>query len=65
MVQLRALGYGQTEIARQLGVSQGTVSRYLAAVNKSAREADDQGKFLLGLIAVAAGIGLLAYLLRD
>lgn len=65
MVQLRALGYNQTEIADELGVTQGTVSRYLSAVNQTARQATNPEKFLFGLIAVAAGVALAAYLLRD
>ena len=63
MVQLRALGYNQTDIARELGVSQGTVSRYLNAVNQTARGEDDPANFLVGLIAIAAGAALAAYLL--
>ena len=65
MVQMRALGYTQADIARELDVSQGTVSRYLGAVNQAARDSGNEERFLIGLIAVAAGIALAAYLLRD
>lgn len=66
MVQLRALGYGQEYIAQELGVSQGTVSRYLNAVNQTAEQSDNQGAFLVALIAIAAGAALAAFLLsRD
>ncbi len=65
MVQLRALGYNQAEIAEQVGVSQATVSRYLSAVNEVAQQSKDQLKFLLALFAIAAGFGLAAYLMKD
>lgn len=65
MVQLRALGYTQSEIAEQLGISQQTVSKYLAEVNKKARSAKDPVEFLWALLMIGAGVALLGTLLRS
>jgi transcriptional regulator with XRE-family HTH domain len=64
MVQLRALGYNQSEIAAQLDVSQQTVSKYLAVVNERAKSANDPTQFLWGLLMIGAGVALLGSLLR-
>lgn len=64
MVQYRALGYNQEAIAGELGVSQQTVSKYLAAVNQSAKTSTDTQEFLLALLMVGAGVALFAALMR-
>lgn len=65
MVQLRALGYNQAQIADQVGVSQATVSRYLTAINEAAQQSKDQAKFLLALFAIAASLAFAAYMMRE
>ncbi len=64
IAQLRALGYGQEEIAKTVGVSQGTVSRYLSSVNTASKKSGNPEAFLVALIAIAAAGALAAYLLR-
>jgi len=65
MVQLRALGYNQVDIARELGVSQQTVSKYLAAINEKAKAAPNASEFLWALLMIAAGAALFAALLKT
>lgn len=64
IARLRALGYNQSEIAAELGVSQQTVSRYLKAINQAARESEDQDKFL-GVLLAIGGMAFLAWLLKQ
>lgn len=64
MVQLRALGYNQAEIAKELGVSQQTVSKYLAVINEKARAAPNATEFLWALLMIGAGVALFASLLK-
>lgn len=63
VAKLRALGFSQTEIAREVGVSQQTVSRYLRAINEAAEDADNRDAFLLGLLL--GGIGVAWFLSQQ
>ncbi len=57
VARLRALGYSQTDIAGQLGISQQTVSRYQKGINQAAAESDDVQEFLMALLIVGLGVG--------
>jgi len=61
----RAVGYSQSQIADQLGVSQQTVSRYLRGLRDTAKRNDDLNKFFIGLILGGLGAALIAYLIRK
>lgn len=65
MAQLRALGWTQARIAKDVGVSQQTVSRYLHAIEEAAEETDDLNAFFLGLLIGGIGVALLASLTRE
>jgi len=64
MVQYRALGFNQAQIASKVGVTQQTVSKYLAAIKESSED-EDVGEFLLALLMVGAGVALLGALVRN
>lgn len=57
VARLRALGYSQTDIAHQLGISQQTVSRYQKGINQAAGESNDAQEFLMALLIVGLGVG--------
>lgn len=65
IAQLRALGYTQKQIADQVGVSQQTVSRYLAEIRGAADNADDLEKFLLALLLGSAALAFLSELAKQ
>lgn len=68
IVKMRGLGYSQSEIARQLGVSQGAVQYQLAKINERAQKEGIDKTFLALLIGAGLGIGaglLLARLLEK
>ena len=61
IIQLRGLGYSQSEIACELGVSQSAIQYQLNRIKKRAQDQGDDETFW-GLL-VGAGIGLGAGLL--
>jgi transcriptional regulator with XRE-family HTH domain len=65
MVQYRALGFNQAKIAERVGVSQQTVSRYMAAVNESAQQSPNLQEFLLSIVMIGAGVALFAALMKN
>jgi len=58
IMQFRALGFKQEEIATQLGISQATVSQRLEEINKKARESSDPEKFFWGILLGAALVAI-------
>ncbi len=65
MVQYRALGFNQAQIAEKVGVTQQTVSKYLAAIHASAKQNKNPEEFLLALLMIGAGVALFAALMRG
>ena len=65
IARYRALGYTQNEIAKQVGLSQQSVSRYLAALRDSASSSGNLDMFLLGLILGGIGAALLMKFLSS
>ncbi len=61
----RALGYTQEEVARTVGVSQQTVSRYLSTIRDQAQRSEDADGFFLGLILGGLAAAFLIGLLRS
>ncbi len=59
IARYRALGYTQKEIAEQVGFSQQSVSRYLAALRDSASSSGNLDMFFVGLILGGIGAALL------
>ena len=64
LVKLRALGWSQSEIAEQLGVSQQVIGYHLKKLKKKSQEAGVDQAFnsalIGGLAGAATGIGILA-----
>ncbi len=61
----RALGYTQGDIARRVGLSQQTVSRYLSTIRDQAQDSENADTFFLGLILGGIAAAFLIGLLRS
>ena len=65
IVQLRALGFKQEEIARRVDMSQASISQRLEEINKIAKKSDDMDKLFWGIMLGAAGLALLGMIVAK
>lgn len=63
IMRLRALGYSNQEIAHRLGYSEPTISYHVKKTRERAEEGGEDDLFW-GLVALAAGIGIVELLKR-
>ncbi len=62
IVKRRALGYKQAQIAKDLGISQATVSLRLEAINKRAQATENKNELFWTLVIDPAALSLLKYI---
>ena len=66
IVKLRALGYKQGDIAKELEISQASVSQRLDTINKLAtRSTDDRERLFMTLVVGTTAASFLAYVNRS
>lgn len=66
IVKLRALGYKQGDIAKELDISQASVSQRLDTINKLAtRSTDDRERLFMTLVVGTTAASFLAYVNRS
>lgn len=65
IMKMRALGYSQEEIARQLGITQSAVSQRIQGIRKKAQEMGNDEKAFWGLLLGLGAAYLLSKLLED
>ena len=63
IMRMRALGYSNQEIARNLGYSEQTIGYHVNLIRKRAEKGEEDDLFW-GLVAVAAGLGIVELLKR-
>jgi len=64
IMKMKALGYGNQEIADRIGCSVPTVGYHLKQVRERAESEGDSDDLFWGLVAILAGIGVLELMRR-
>ncbi|WP_268542335.1 sigma factor-like helix-turn-helix DNA-binding protein [Candidatus Nitrosotenuis cloacae] len=65
IMKLRALGYSQTEIAEQLGITQSAISQRLTNIREKAKTMENDDKAFWHLLFGIGGAFLLGKLLEE
>ena len=65
LMQLRALGYSQEEIAQQLGITQSAVSQRLSNIRNLAEQKQSDDKAFWELLLGMGAVYLLGKILED
>jgi predicted transcriptional regulator len=65
IMKMRALGYSQEEIAREMGITQSAVSQRIQGIRKKAQELGSDDKAFWGLLLGLGAAYLLSKVLED